>query len=766
MSQPHRQLRLCSLYPDRLNIYGDRGNLMVLAQRCAWRGIDFTLDARDVGDAVDPDAHDLFYIGGGQDRDQRVAGLDFTDTKRDALRAAAARDAVVLGVCGGYQMLGTSYEVDGQRLPGAGLVDARTERPAGPRLIGPVSIEVQLDGMPTRTLAGFENHGGRTHLGPGESPLGRVLRGHGSNGQDGSEGVRRGNVIGSYLHGPLLAKNAWFADWLIAAALGLHIDELPPLEDTGEEAAHRSGVRAAAHAGPNDHKATAPHHNGLYEEVWLQARLGENLDSVYRFDAPPFAPRAFLPSPNGNSLTYTKLDVARAAGRVSRAGRHGAGTAAPGRLLLRLVPDAIGRMAERLPQGSVLVSGTNGKTTTSRMLTAMLRADGRAIVHNHAGANTHWGVATALVDQAGEQGVFELDEAWLPLVAAQLHPRLLVLCNLSRDRLDSYGEVERIHTLWRGLLTAHPGAQLVVNADDPRLVALARAGIGGDMRDGITHFGIDDPSVARAEPQHPRDGRTCPRCGAEQSYERSFVGHLGHYECRGCGARRPRPEVAATDVRLQGTAGSRISVSTPEGQLEFHVGLPGLHNVYNALAAIAAAVRLGVPPAALQEGLEDTEVPFGRAETINLEGKAVHVCLMKNPVGANAILETLEHEQTPPQGFDLWLALNDLEPDGRDVSWIWDVDFESFAPRVRRVTCTGRRAPELALRLKYAGWPIEAADVDEDLPRSFERALAKAPDRLVALPTYTALLQLEAALEDHGAASSEWAASAPRVVAM
>jgi UDP-N-acetylmuramyl tripeptide synthase len=207
-----------------------------------------------------------------------------------------------------------------------------------------------------------------------------------------------------------------------------------------------------------------------------------------------------------------------------------------------------------------------------------------------------------------------------------------------------------------------------------------------------------------------------------------------------------------------------MSVRTPAGQLEIEIGLPGLHNVYNALAAIAAAVRLGLPPAALRDGLEVMETPFGRAETVSIGGKPVHVWLMKNPVGANAIFQTLELERPQP-AFDLWIALNDLDPDGRDVSWIWDVDFESFAPRVRRVTCTGRRAPELALRLKYAGWPIEPADVDQDLPRSFEHAVAQAPERLVALPTYTALLQLEGALEDHGVASSEWAASAPRLVA-
>ena len=757
MSRSRPQLRVCSLYPDRLNIYGDRGNLMVLANRCARRGIGFSVAAADVGDPIDPLAYDLFYMGGGQDREQRVSGLDLVEGKRDALRAAAADGAVVLGVCGGYQLLGDVYEVDGESLPGVGLVAIHTVRPTGPRLIGPVSVEVELDGGP-RVLAGFENHGGRTYLDATERPLGRVLHGHGSNGRDGFEGVRRGNVIGTYLHGPLLAKNAWFADWLIATALGAQ--DLPALDDAREEAAHRSGLGAAARAPATERSPATTVDHRLFEEVWLRARLGANLDAVYRFDEPPHAPRAFVPSLG--SLSYTKLAVARAAGRVSRAGKRGGGTAAPGRLLLRLVPDAIGRLAARLPRGSILVSGTNGKTTTARMLAAMLRASGRTVVHNHAGANAHWGIATALVDQAGEQGVFEVDEAWLPLIASQLHPRLMVLGNLSRDRLDSYGEVERLSILWGGLVSAHPGIHLAVNADDPRLAALAGGGRAG-ARGEITYFGIEDGSVGRPQPQHPRDAQSCPNCGGDHSYERAFVGHLGHYACPACGARRPPPDVAATAVRAQGMAGSRVSIRTPEGAFEIHIAPPGLHNVYNALAALAAGVHLGVPPDALRAGLESMEIPFGRAETVRVAGTAVQVWLMKNPVGANAILETLALERTR-EGFDVWMALNDLDPDGRDVSWIWDVDFESFAGRVRHVTCTGRRAPELALRLEYAGWPMDSADVDDDLARSFERALARAPGRLVALPTYTALLQLEAALEEHGAASREWTASAPRLV--
>jgi CobQ-like glutamine amidotransferase family enzyme len=241
---PEQALRVCALYPDLMNIYADRGNLLLLERRCAWRGIAFTVTPAGLGDAVDPDAHDLFYLGGGQDRDQALCARDLVDTKRDALHAAAARGAVVLGVCGGFQLLGRSYALGNEELPGVELVDLRTVREDGPRLIGNVAIEVDLPGLDgPRVLAGFENHGGRTYLGDGERALGRVLRGHGNTGSSGFEGVRRGTVIGTYLHGPLLPKNAWFADWLIATALGP--PDLAPLDDAFEDAAHISACRAA-----------------------------------------------------------------------------------------------------------------------------------------------------------------------------------------------------------------------------------------------------------------------------------------------------------------------------------------------------------------------------------------------------------------------------------------------------------------------------------------------------------------------------------------
>jgi CobQ-like glutamine amidotransferase family enzyme len=236
-------LRVCALYPDLMNIYADRGNLLMLERRCRWRGIGFGVIAAGLGEEIDPGAHDLFYLGGGQDRDQRLCALDLVQTKRDALHAAAARGALVLGVCGGYQLLGHRYALGDDEIPGLGLVDLETIRSDDRRLIGNVAIEVQLDPGERRVLAGFENHGGRTRLGAGEAPLGRVLKGHGNDGRSGAEGVRRDGVIGTYLHGPLLPKNAWFADWLIRRAL--RRDELEPLDDAIEDAAHAEARRAA-----------------------------------------------------------------------------------------------------------------------------------------------------------------------------------------------------------------------------------------------------------------------------------------------------------------------------------------------------------------------------------------------------------------------------------------------------------------------------------------------------------------------------------------
>jgi UDP-N-acetylmuramyl tripeptide synthase len=441
-----------------------------------------------------------------------------------------------------------------------------------------------------------------------------------------------------------------------------------------------------------------------------------------------------------------KVRLARAARVVSRRAGRG-GTTAPGRLLLRLDEHAIGRLGGRLEDGAALLSATNGKTTTASMLADILERAGEKVVRNRAGSNMHWGVATALLDagrRPGELGLMEVDEAWLPKVAAELDPRALILCNLFRDQLDRYGELELIADRWAGLVAERDGrSSFVLNADDPLVADLGRD------RSQVTYFGVEDDSLALPELQHASDSKHCRRCGHPYEYEAVYLGHLGRYKCPNCGRKRPDAQVAATSVKLLGMKGSEVEMRTPEGPLSIRLPLPGLYNVYNALAAAASAFALGARAEHVRAGLEETAAVFGRVETIPIGGRAVSILLVKNPAGANEVLRTLTLEDG---SIDLWLALNDRIADGRDVSWIWDADFELLAGRVRRATCSGTRAEEMALRLKYAGVDTDAIAVERDLGRSLDMAVANregaAP--LYALPTYTALLDLRELLAERG----------------
>jgi UDP-N-acetylmuramyl tripeptide synthase len=458
---------------------------------------------------------------------------------------------------------------------------------------------------------------------------------------------------------------------------------------------------------------------------------------------------------SNGALFGAKRLAARAAGAASRASGRGGGTTLPGRLLLRLAPDAIARLGAGLGGGVTLVSATNGKTTTAGMIAAVLAAEGREPVHNRAGSNMTWGVATALLEQRGEEGLFEVDEAWLPGVAAQLDPKLIVLGNLFRDQLDRYGEVEALAGDWARTVGGRAGrSRFALNADDPLVADLGRDA-EGRRRDGVLYFGVEDAAQALPELQHAFDAKHCRRCGRPYAYERAFVGHLGHYSCPGCGAERPRPDVAATRVELHGMAGSRISLRTPRGELDLELPLPGLYNVYNALAAVTACLQLGIEPARIAAALGGMRAAFGRVETVAVAARPVSILLVKNPAGANEVLRTLRLE-AGDGALDLWIALNDRTADGRDVSWIWDADFELLEGAVRRVTCAGTRAPEMALRLKYAGWPRGAIAVEPGIEASLDAAVAAAPQRLFALPTYTALLELHKLLSSRGLTREFW----------
>jgi UDP-N-acetylmuramyl tripeptide synthase len=445
-------------------------------------------------------------------------------------------------------------------------------------------------------------------------------------------------------------------------------------------------------------------------------------------------------------MLRAKLIFARAVRAMSRRLGRGGGTTLPGRLLLRLDRRAIGRLGARLEGGTAVLSATNGKTTTASMIAGILERSGRAVVRNAAGSNMHWGVATALIDagrRPGELGLFEVDEAWLPAVARELSPGTFVLCNLFRDQLDRYGELELLADRWAELVAESAGpARFVLNADDPLVADLGRE------RRGVTYFGVCDDSQALPALQHAADSKHCRNCGTPYDYEAVYLGHLGRYRCPGCGRTRPEPSVFAERVELQGMSGSIVGLRTPSGSAEIRLPLPGLYNVYNAVAAAAAALELGASLDDVKASLEAQTAAFGRVETIPIEGRDVSILLVKNPAGANEVLRTLTLEGGQ---LDLWIALNDKIADGRDVSWVWDADFELLAGRVRRATCSGTRAEEMALRLKYAGIDAELA-VERDLGRSLDSAVAAANGRLFALPTYTALLELRDLLADRGLA--------------
>jgi UDP-N-acetylmuramyl tripeptide synthase len=440
------------------------------------------------------------------------------------------------------------------------------------------------------------------------------------------------------------------------------------------------------------------------------------------------------------SLLGLKVAAARGVGALSRRAGRG-GTSLPGRLLLRMEPHAIAELARRLERGNAVISATNGKTTTAAMVAAILGRGGVRLVHNRAGANMAGGVASALMTGDGDLGLFEVDEFWLDRVVPDVRPRALLLANLFRDQLDRYGELETIADRWAAVVAGTPDTRLVLNADDPLVADLGRE------RADVLYVGVEDDGVALEGMAHASDSKHCRRCGAPYAYDAIYLGHMGRYHCPDCGARRPQPQVAAVNVHLDGTRGSQVTLRTPQGDADVRLPLPGLYNVYNALAAAGLALTLGAPLRDVVDGLQAVEAAFGRAEVVRVGERELTLLLVKNPAGANEVLRTLTLDEGEQ---DILAILNDNIADGRDVSWIWDADVEVLAPHVRRVTCSGTRAAELALRFKYAGVPGERISVQPALDRALDAAVADGEGRLVALPTYTAMLELRALLHRRG----------------
>jgi len=441
------------------------------------------------------------------------------------------------------------------------------------------------------------------------------------------------------------------------------------------------------------------------------------------------------------------LAFARLAGRAARRSGIGGGTSLPGLIVERSAPAEITHLAARLGQGVVLVTGTNGKTTACRILADLLTAAGLQVVHNRTGSNLMRGIAAALVNAPQGQlgpntiGVFEVDEATLPEAVGRLAPRAIVMLNLFRDQLDRYGEVDAIVSRWRSTVAALPAsAVLALNGDDPVV-----AGLGAAAPGRTVYFGIEDPAVGQPELEHAADFVECLSCSTPYDYTVTYFGHLGHYTCRECGWVRPRLDIACGSVQSQGLTGSRVQIAAGEAAFAAEVPLPGLYNVYNLLGALAALRAVDLPLDNLHSALGTLQPAFGRADRVEAGDKALMTLLTKNPVGTNQVLRALEAE---PGRKAMLLALNDGVADGQDVSWIWDVDYERLRGAVGPVITTGRRAADMALRLKHAGWfegegapePLVLPDLQQALQTGLYDLLPE--QTLYVLPTYTAMLYL------------------------
>jgi UDP-N-acetylmuramyl tripeptide synthase len=422
----------------------------------------------------------------------------------------------------------------------------------------------------------------------------------------------------------------------------------------------------------------------------------------------------------------------------------------PGKVLTLLSPDGVERLASRLPAGSALISATNGKTTTAAMVAEIL-GDRVRLAHNSAGANLLSGVASTLLSSPdAELGLFEVDEAALPEVARRVRPRAVSLGNLFRDQLDRYGELELVAERWRRAVhDLDPETVLVVNGDDPQVGDLAR-----DRARSVV-FGLDDPRRAAPALPHAADSKWCLRCGTPYEYEAAYVGHLGAYRCPACGHARPPLDLSARSIELDGLESVSFELVDADGPLPIRLNLPGLYNVYNALAAAGLALALGASREEVRDGLQRFTPAFGRFERLQMDDRTVLMLLVKNPTGANEVVRTLVSGGAPRLAV---VALNDGIADGRDVSWIWDVDFEPLLERLERVVVTGERAAELALRFKYAGFDEDGIEVVPELGSALDRGLELTPagSELVVVPTYTAMLALRGIVSERGFARPYW----------
>jgi UDP-N-acetylmuramyl tripeptide synthase len=442
----------------------------------------------------------------------------------------------------------------------------------------------------------------------------------------------------------------------------------------------------------------------------------------------------------------------KATGALSRISRRGGGTTLPGDVARMIDPRVLTKLAQDLTHGSILITGTNGKTTTARLVTWLLEGAGHKVVSNRAGANLIFGATAAALDKAGpdgklraDWGVFEIDEASIPTAVEEIKPKAVLVLNLFRDQLDRYGELESIAKKIELALTALPeNSTAILNADDPRV-----AEIGLGLPKPPLWYGLDDTTVAAHELPHAADARTCPKCGASLTFEAVYVGHDGVYECPNHDFKRPTPQITAKNIKLPSFY--RFEADIEDTRVEVQLG--GLYNCYNVLAAFVAARTLGLDPPYIAERLKNFRAAFGRQERVEFRGRILNLVLSKNPAGFN---ETLKTAVELAKGENFLIGLNDRKADGTDVSWIWDVDFELLKTRAKTVVPAGNRADDMAVRLKYA--EVDAAQPETEPGKALDLLIKTTNEGDIAhlLCTYTAMLDLRAELVRRGWAKPYW----------
>src|SRR5215207_5296399 len=455
--------------------------------------------------------------------------------------------------------------------------------------------------------------------------------------------------------------------------------------------------------------------------------------------------------------------IARAAQFASRSLKRGGGSTVSAVMSQRVDPAVLTKLSKKLRRGSLAITGTNGKTTTTRMVGKILQTASISAVNNSTGANLVTGVTAALVSDsslfgrpASEMGLFEVDEASVPKVPAEAELFLLAVLNLFRDQLDRYGELAYVGKVIASAFPRLSGGTVVLNADDPLVASLGR------MAEKPVFFGVEDPALDTGTLQHVADSKDCPACGTALLYDAVYFGHVGMYRCPNCSFARPELSYRATHIQTDGPRGTNFLLATPEGEYEARIELPGLYNVYNALAAAAVAGEVGVGAEIMVRGLREFGGAFGRVERVRAQDKEVFLLLIKNPVGFNEILRTFVVSPAAPgagatNARHVLIAINDNHADGRDVSWLWDVDFEMLAGKGEtQFSVSGTRAQDMAVRLKYAELPVD--NVIPNRKEALLSALEATPpgEMLYVLPTYTAMLEIRQTLSDLGYTHPFW----------